>query len=360
MKITVVGMGNAGTAISADLTRMGHQVTLLKTSNAIHSTHHRLLMSTSLVELHEKGCVQNVKLYEVTDDFSSAFKDAEIIFVFVQTTYHDQVIQKMLPFLQQDQIVVLEPGYLSTAYFINKQKDIPFAVVEATSTPVDCRIIQPGSVAILYRNVRNPIAVFPRKCAKNVMNKLEAIEYNFVLKSSVVEIALHNPNLIVHTAGGILSIPRVEKTGGEYYMYREVFTPSVWRVVEALDNEKMNLLGALGYERIPYVEACRERNSVDQTVDAKEVFFEYANTSNLKAPTSVYDRFITEDVPQGLVLLESFSKHLNLPTPVCTSLIEIASHALDIEFRDTGRSVEQLGKDAINAILKDSGFQGII
>ena len=71
----------------------------------------------------------------------------------------------------------------------------------------------------------------------------------------------------------ILSIPRVEKTGGEYYMYsHEVFTPSVWRVVEALDNEKMNLLGALGYERIPYVEACRERNSVDQTVDAKDVF----------------------------------------------------------------------------------------
>ena len=33
MKITVVGVGNAGSTFGAQLSRIGHEVTLLKTSN---------------------------------------------------------------------------------------------------------------------------------------------------------------------------------------------------------------------------------------------------------------------------------------------------------------------------------------
>ena len=92
-----------------------------------------------------------------------------------------------------------------------------------------------------------------------------------------------------------MSIPRVEKTKGDYYMYREVFTPSVWRILEALDNEKMDVMEKLGCERIPYVEVCKYRNSLDESRDAKEIFFSYANLPNpLKGPTEVDSRFISE------------------------------------------------------------------
>ena len=60
-----------------------------------------------------------------------------------------------------------------------------------------------------------------------------------------------------------MSIPRIEKTKGDYVMYHEVFTPSVWNILEALDSEKMDVLEKLGFERIPYVEACKHRNSLD-------------------------------------------------------------------------------------------------
>ena len=170
-----------------------------------------------------------------------------------------------------------------------------------------------------------------------------------------MEAALHNPNMIVHTVGAIMSIPRIEATGGEYCMYHEVFTPSVWNILEALDGEKMAVLQSLGYEALPYVEACKFRNSLDEQRPGKEVFFEYAAMpTRAKGPVSVDSRYITEDVPQGLVLLESLGKALHIATPVASALIEIASAALGRPLREHGRTLDALGHENVDRILDDA------
>jgi len=138
-------------------------------------------------------------------------------------------------------------------------------------------------------------------------------------------------------------------------MYHEVFTPSTWRILEKLDAEKMDVLEKLGFERLPYVEACKYRNSLDDTRDAKEVFFWYAAMpTRAKGPIVVDSRYISEDVPEGLVMLESLGKQLNVKTPICTSLIEIATAALGRDLRAQGRTPEKLGKDNIEKILNDT------
>ena len=169
------------------------------------------------------------------------------------------------------------------------------------------------------------------------------------------EAALHNPNMIVHTVGAVMSIPRIEATHGDFCMYHEAFTPSTWNLLEALDGEKMRVLEHLGCDPVPYVEACKFRNSLDDARDAKEVFFAYAAMpERAKGPLTVRSRYITEDVPQGLGLLESLGAALGVPTPVCSSLIEIASAALGCDLRAQGRTIERLGRDNIRAILDDA------
>ena len=78
-----------------------------------------------------------------------------------------------------------------------------------------------------------------------------------------------------------------------------------------------------------------------------------ANLVNGKVVLSNTSRYISEDVPQGLVMLEALGKSLDVPTPICTSLIEIATAALGRSMRDKGRTPEKLGMENIKMILED-------
>lgn len=354
MNISVLGAGNGGTAVAAELSLRGHNVNLIKTSHAMHDDNFDyIIKQDGKVNLIENGSKFTARINNVTRDISQ-ISDSEIIIIYIQTNYHEDLIKRIKPYLCDGQILLINPGYLSTAYVLKHCDDVDIVVCEAQSSFVDCRIIEPGTVRIGFRNVRNPIGIYPKNQEEYSKDKLNQLGYPFVYLPSVIEAAFHNPNLIVHTVGAIMSIPRIEKTKGEYCMYHEVFTPSVWNILEALDNEKMNVMEKLGCKRIPYVEACKFRNSLDDKRNAKDVFFWYAGMpTRAKGPTVVNSRYITEDVPQGLVLLETFGYKLKVKTPTCTSLINIAAVALGRNFRSAGRTIESLGTDVLESIIND-------
>ncbi len=353
MKIAVLGAGNGGCAVATDLAFRGHEVTLIKTSHAMHDENFNYLCENGGVcVLDDFGETKTGQIAEVTRDLTK-IKGKEIVIVYIQTNYHEQLIQNISEYLEDNQILLINPGYLSTAYVLKYCKK-NIIVAEAESSFIDCRIKEPGLIKVGFRNVRNPIGIYPKARRAEAIKKLDKMGFPLVYLDSVVEAALHNPNMIVHTVGAIMSIPRIEKTNGDYCMYHEVFTPSVWNILEELDSEKMNVLEKLGFDRIPYVEACKYRNSLDDDRDAKEVFFWYAGMpTRAKGPLTADSRYITEDVPQGIVMLEALAKSLDVKTPVCSALIELASFALKRDFRENGRTPERLGVDNIQKIIDD-------
>ncbi len=354
MNISILGAGNGGTAVAAELSHKGHEVTLIKTSHAMHDKNFNfLLQNGGLVNLIENGKAVTAKIKHITRDISR-LSQSEVVIVYIQTNYHEGLIKRIKPYLRDGQILLLNPGYLSTAYVLKRCSDIDLTIVEAQSSFLDCRISKPGTVKIGFRNVRNPLGVYPAKRTQEAQYVLDQLGFPFAYLPSVIEAALHNPNLIVHTVGALMSIPRIEKTEGDYCMYHEVFTPSVWRILEALDNEKMDVLEELGSRRISYVAACKHRNTLDDSRDAKEVFFWYAGMpTRAKGPTEVDSRYLSEDVPQGLVLLETLGLKLEVDTPICTAIIDMASAALDRDLRAEGRTLERLGETMLEIIIRD-------
>ena len=356
MKVSILGAGNAGCAVAADLTLKGHEVTLIKTSHAMHDDNFDYLVShNGEMTLNEFGEIKTANIHCITRDVSKIDGSAVVI-IYIQTNFHEQLIERITPYLNDGQILLINPGYLSTAYVLKHcNKDI--VIAEAESSFIDGRIMQPGLFRVGFRNVRNPIGIYPRAKREQTIKVLDQLDERFVYLDSVVEAALHNPNLIVHTVGSVMSIPRIEKSQGDFCMYHEAYTRNniaTWSILEALDSEKMNVLEALGFARLDYVNACKYRNSLDDSIDAKEVFLAYAEMeTRAKGPTKVDSRYISEDVPQGLVMLEALGKSLNTPTPIATALIEIATAALGRSMRDEGRTPDKLGRENIHKIIED-------
>lgn len=355
MNILIVGTGNCGITYAADLTLKGHRVSLLKSSSRDFDLKTKVIIdNNNVVNFKDGGIAKKVKIYRITDSYSQAFSEKnDLIILCSQTNYHEEIILKIKNYITSSDIIFIQPGYASSSYFL--KHDIKCTIAEAQSSPIDCRVDDKGEALVLFKNVRNPIGVFPKEKINEAKEKLEQLNYNFVYLKNVFEAALHNPNLIVHTIGAIMSIPRIEYSEGEYWMYKEVFTPSVWNLVEQLDREKNKILLALGLPELCYVDACKYRNFHDLSIDSKAAFFDYAMNSSPKGPEVSDSRYITEDVSQGLVLLESLGKLLNVQTNLVSSLINMANFSLNKDFRVGGRTVENLGltTNVINLLIKD-------
>jgi opine dehydrogenase len=346
MLVAIVGAGNAGYAHACKLVEAGNKVRLVKTSQSLHEASFKTIMAKggiNAVDDTNNGRRFFAKLDMVTRDLKAAVEGTDAVFVSIQSLYHKALAERLGPLLKEGQIVIVVPGNMGTVYLKQKTavRDVIFA--EGESLPYDARIIEDGVVNILFRNVRNSLGFMP------VSKKEKGLElagrlfdtYRF-FRRNIIESALHNPNLIVHTVGTVMSASRIEHSEGEFYLYKEAFTPSIWNLIEKLDLEKNNILENIGCDRLDYIDACKFRNEEDLTKDSLEVFRSYAKCGP-KGPSTPNTRYIYEDVPMGLCFMSSMGDKLGIATPVCDSIINIASAMLKRDFWEEGRTLERLG-----------------
>lgn len=346
MKVAVIGAGNSGCAQSIKLMQNGHQVNLIKTSHSLHDDNFEYLLKTgelSCIDTTDGNREFSLKPSMITRDLEKGLEDTEVVMVLTQSLQHRYLAEKIGPLLKEGQIVFIIPGNMGSTQFAKHSIGKHIIYVEGESTPYDARIISPGKVEILFKNVRNAVSFLNKEDEQYLPIITSLFGTHKYLRANIIETTMHNPNMIVHTVGSIMSASRIEYAKGQFWMYREAFSPSVWRLIEKLDEEKKQVIEAYGGKNvISYLDACKWRNEENLSVDSLEVFRNYAATGGPKGPENLNTRYIYEDVPMELCMLERLSEYKGIHTPIASALISIASALNNTDYRSQGYSIEEI------------------
>ena len=336
---------------ASKLYEKGHKVALLKTSNT-NGRFFDIIEEEKGFNVKDdtaigKGKWFFVKPALITRDVRTAIEFGDVIMVMTTTLQHEFAAQLIAPFVKDGQLIVLVPGYMGSLLFKKYiHKDVVYSEWETTA--YNGRIVNNEYVRISFYNPRNAISVLPVAQTQKVLDELSVcFDNTHYSRKHILESAFHNPNMIVHPIGILFSASRIEYSNGEFWMYREAFTPSVINVIKAFDVQKNKVLQAFGCEPLDYFEAAKWRNEEDLNIDAMAVFRSFADSSN-KGPSFINHRYLNEDVPMGLGLYISIAKLVGVDTSIQEGIASLASALLNKDLKSGARTVQHLlGKDDV-------------
>ena len=342
----VIGAGHGGKSMAAHLATMGFSVSLYnRTPERVEVIKKR--GGIELVDGNDNIPVGFGKLARVTSDMGEAIKNVEVIMVVLPSSAHDDIAHAMSPHLNDGQIILLHPGRTCGALEFHKvlrdtncKADV--TVAEAETFIYASRSDGPAQARIFRVKEAVPLAALPATRTESVLNAIRDAYPQFVDGVDVLHTGLNNMGAIFHPALTLLNAGRIESTHGDYQFYIDGVTPSVARVLEVLDRERVTVASSLGIRARTALEWLKL--AYDTTGD--DLFDAIQNQEGyygIKAPPTLNHRYLFEDVPMSLVPIASLGIRYGVSVRGMDSIISLANIVHRTDYWRRGRTVDSLG-----------------
>jgi opine dehydrogenase len=264
---------------------------------------------------------------------------------------HKRIIEKIAPALEDGQVLITSPGYFSSltvpVYLKRLGYEPKLVYVETESLIYACRAVAPGKVSIYYVKNEMGIGVKPQKEAARVLDMIGPFYPQLKDQGNVFRVALDNVNFVLHPSILLLNSGWAENTKGNWIFYKDGVSPSVMRVIEGMDAERLSLGKAAGLELTPVYELLKKFYTVPGETNLISLLQRNPAYQNIKAPSLLDYRYFNEDVCYGLVPMVGLSRIFGLGVPVMDSVIQLVSTLLGKDLRKAGLQLSDLGLDGI-------------
>ena len=345
MKYTVIGAGHGGKAMAAHLAILGREVTLF---NRTYS-HIEIIAQRGGIDLesYEGGPHGFGKLVQVTSDMETAIRGAEVIMVVIPSSAHAEIARQMAPHLQDGQIVILHPGRTCGAIEFDavlRQANcqVQITLAEAETFIYASRSDGPAQARIFRIKEAVPLAAMPSIRTNEVLDTIKPVFPQYIDGVNVLHTGLNNMGAIFHPALTLLNAGRIESTHGDFQFYIDGVTPSVARVLEVLDRERVTVASAVGIRARTAIEwLALAYNVTGQDLD--EAIHNQPGYYGIKAPNTLNHRYIFEDVPMSLVPIASLGERYGVSVNGMNSIIRLGCIVHRTDYWRRGRTVDKLG-----------------
>ena len=342
----VIGAGHGGKAMAAHLALMGFSVSLY------NRTFERIavIKKRGGIELVDGGEVAPRgfgKLMRVTSDMKEAFEGMNVLMVVLPSSAHADIAASMSPHLKDGQVIILHPGRTCGALEFSKvlrdsgcQADV--IIAEAETFIYASRSDGPAQARIFRIKEAVPLAALPSSRTPEVLEAINEAYPQFIDGIDVLHTGLNNMGAIFHPALTLLNAGWIEATHGDYQFYIEGVTPSVARMLEVLDRERVTVASAIGFRARTALEWLKLAYDTDGA-DLHEAIHNQPGYYGIKAPPTLNHRYLFEDIPMSLVPIASIGKRYGVSVGAMESIIKIGSIIHRTDYWRRGRTVEKLG-----------------
>ncbi|MEM8855144.1 MAG: NAD/NADP octopine/nopaline dehydrogenase family protein [Pseudomonadota bacterium] len=359
MDVAVLGGGNGAHAAAVDITLRGCSVRYWRRDGAaLQPTRAAGGIGLTDFEGHRL-----VPIATITDDLGAAVRGAKLIVSPSPAFAQEDLAQALAPHLEDGQVIYLPPGtfgsYVMMKAIRQAGSKADIAIAETGTLPWLCRKRGPNEIAITTRATRLPTGVFP---TRHYGAALDAISTAFPGAIEPVEDAL---SAALMNAGPIIHPPLIHMNAGpiEHFdhwdIHNEGTQPSIRRVTNALDGERISAREALGYGAPHFPLADHYAADGDEWMYGNLAHEKLTDSGDWRERLDLRrHRYMREDVALGLAFLVSVGRWAGLPMTVSSALLALGSAVAEEDFDETGRTLHTLGlagldRDHMARLLKE-------
>lgn len=347
-KIAVLGGGNGAHTMAAEFALKGHIVNLYEMPRFKNNMKKVFETKTIKLQGNIKELQGPVELNMVTDDIEKAVEGCRYICIVAPAFAHSGYAELLSGKLHKDQIVVTYPGAFSALVLKNAfgdDEDCP-VFADANNLPYDSRLVEPGSdtVNVFGRNPIN-IAFLPAEKGPELIDEMREDLFPFEkIYTDVLECGLAIVNPDWHAGPVLFNISRIESPQINFFLYEHGWTPSACRLNIAMDKERKAIGDVLGYNLRPMEDFAGRPEDYEWTW--QDLYKEGHGSIGLTpicGPNDLSSRYLTEDIPFGLVPWAAIAELLGVSMPLTNGFIDIINVVHEKDWRKEGRNLEQLG-----------------
>lgn len=335
IKVTIIGGGHQGLAMAAHLSLNNVECYLWnRTAQNIKD----------IIETREIVCQGIVNGTAHVKKASANIEEClqKLIMVTTPSNSHKDIAKLLASHVNENQTIILNPGRTFGAReFLKVLKDngcksLPI-VAETQTIIYTCRRNDKNTVSIYALKEGVPIATIGKTDIKQVFNVLpECIKSYFTPVESDVITSMGNVGMVLHCAPVLMNIGWIESKTVDFKYYYEGISPTIASLLERLDEERVMVAKKMGFE-IESLEEWLVRTYKTYGANLFECLQNNKFYKDIDAPVSLDHRYIEEDVPNGLVPLESLGQIYDMPTPTTTLIIDLANAVMKKDYRVFGR-----------------------
>jgi opine dehydrogenase len=265
---------------------------------------------------------------------------------------HHSIACLAAPYLQAGQTVILHPGRTLGAIEFRRALDQTgcpqgVTVAETQTFIYASRSDGPAQARIFRVKEAVPLAALPASETSAVLERLKSTYPQFIDGGDVLQTGLNNIGAIFHPTISILNAGWIEGTKGNFQFYLDGVTPTVARLMEVLDRERVTVASSVGVRATTAAEWLKLAYNADGDT-LHDAIHNQPGYRGINAPPTLFHRYLTEDIPMSLVPIASLGKRYGVSVRGMDSLIRLACIAHRTDYWRRGRTLERLGMEHLS------------